>query len=864
MRSVQLRAQLTYASYESEGSGGWQTKDIVGQLLPEEQSVLLANIPTRLPSPEAGRFVTREEAALWPRRLAHQVLKASEFAFPVLIHSVSAGQDRSGRPGNVFTHCAIPARPLERPAFAWRSNSWLTPFGADAVDASSLTEGGTLNMDMSPSTVGVFLGQGKVWRPGVLAVLLDALHARLRGTGPLVVLIAGETDEAAGWLQAASLCMSGRTSRSFYFSTLETAPVGDELDAQGFHLVCLLPELRKTVEQWGNAVVIDAEESPSLGVLGEAPHLTTRGDEVEVTPWSTLMFEEVAMAPDLEAYVADLNALELQIPGRDSNDPAWWLALRAFLRPGAELDAALVRVVAQAAPPGVADTPELADAVQRALLRSMGATTQERWSALQSLEKERCSTHILRLATAAYLDSVFADPAWLADAPDVVPSYKPGLPSGGTALRARDLTAKLSRLDSESATRAALRFVDLVDHLGWQTVPDIAASVEEAADKALVPALLKTEGFVKSWDAHAPRRPLTIALTQEVALILAPTTRLPGRILDRLKIATFDFLTSNRALEPDNRRFNALGLQALDGLAGNKAALSEADRLRLDFMEVWRACQERSQGWRSSRSDPVTLTPQQSGELLAAWGRFVPRQVLDRSILSADVQDPKLRLLLQQVLQSSSQGHRNRVAAAYETLVSGDWNQPYQLASVRSVFDTLTTSAASVGVVLNEQIQGILLVMATTALVSRADKDFAVQVRNRLTQPKPSESIIQDGAQFFARSLPGGDTSTFVRSVLPYVVDQSLIGQDPVRSLLLDFKPSDGDSVVERLIRVASLDQEVTEGAIVEALEWYTAKMGEKAAQAIHRNALRWFRQRGVIKSAGLGAKLMKGLGGSK
>lgn len=159
---MQALAQLSYASVDSgRGPGGWQVKELVGDLSPAVVEQILYDIPSQLPTPsDAGRFVSRQESELWPRRLLYCCLEGSTVR--ILIHSAAAGTDRSGRSGNVFSHVVVVDQqaPQAYPISLWRSVDWLTPFGADEVSAATLRNGvfraptESLTMCRSSSLVG--------------------------------------------------------------------------------------------------------------------------------------------------------------------------------------------------------------------------------------------------------------------------------------------------------------------------------------------------------------------------------------------------------------------------------------------------------------------------------------------------------------------------------------------------------------------------------------------------------------------------------------------------------------------------------------------------------------------------------------
>lgn len=238
-------AQLTYSSFDRHDGrgGGWQVKDTTGDPTAAEVEFLRARVQTQF---DAGidlpRFPTPAEIAELPRRLI-QAPAAVHGGETALWHHVPAGNDASGRPGNVFAHVVLdrtpgaadPLRPIER----WRSPGWLTPFGPEQVLAADL---GTVDPPvpgpLNRQTIGSWLFAPRQWRLQILAVLLDGVRAAMAG-GPAVVLGVDDVDEAANWIAAISFSMSAGTSRRFHFSTLERPTTLTEAIERELHLVCM-------------------------------------------------------------------------------------------------------------------------------------------------------------------------------------------------------------------------------------------------------------------------------------------------------------------------------------------------------------------------------------------------------------------------------------------------------------------------------------------------------------------------------------------------------------------------------------------------------------------------------------------------
>lgn len=102
-------AQLTYTSYDDgSGRGGWQVKQETGGLDAVEQQSLTARILTRFDLlPVMPDFPTPEQTAARPARLSYAPLPAVGAGHAAYWHTVDAGRDASGRPGNVFAHVVL-------------------------------------------------------------------------------------------------------------------------------------------------------------------------------------------------------------------------------------------------------------------------------------------------------------------------------------------------------------------------------------------------------------------------------------------------------------------------------------------------------------------------------------------------------------------------------------------------------------------------------------------------------------------------------------------------------------------------------------------------------------------------------------
>lgn len=548
--SVPLIGQLTYTSWESpSGQGGWQVKEVRG--LPPDWALTVETLaPTDLPHPYVAdlRFVPESQVRLWPRRLAYRELPGAPGYF-VVLHSVPAGMDRSGRPGNVFTHGAVvdPGALPTSPIVTWRSESWLAPFGPEGVDAARLHRD-TLEAPDLTDALNEFLRGGEVWRPGVLGVMLDALRARRRG-GPSLVVVCHDTDDAASWLQCLVAAASPRTAARLAFSTLE--PKGGEGRGSGslFDVVCVLRD-EVQPESLRDSYVIDTAEDPTLGVRGGEPHATGLGLPIPASLWSELFIEAYSVADDVGPLQTRLGELSARIPGLDAADPAWWLVADAVLSGSVDIDAEGQQIMATSAPDGVEAAPDVAAAVVAALVGVLGDATQERWDALAHMRG--ASPYVRRLATTAYLLSALDDPAWWAQNPEAVPE------AGIEPHLSPELVAALERFVASDAVQgvdAAVSGVCLyhvIDAAGWGNQPEAMSARERVGEQWIAQTMLDPAEaqalFGRVKPANSAVREL---LTEQLLSAVRRESIIPKATIRNLRLLTLEVFESTLIIDGD-------------------------------------------------------------------------------------------------------------------------------------------------------------------------------------------------------------------------------------------------------------------------------------------------------------------------
>lgn len=869
---IQAKAQLTYASFETAQRGGWQVKEIRGHLPETERDYLLSKIPSTLPTPAAGRFVTEEEVAAWPRRLAYLSPHRESGVQQAMLHSAPAGPDRSGREGNVFTHTAVmDSTSGRRPIEAWRSPTWLTPYGADDVEVASLQSDEIVPVAGVFQRVADFLAGGEVWRPGVLAVLLDAIRPRLMGSGDPVALLVEDTDEAARWIEAVSVCMASRTAERLSFSTVEAARARDSWDANGFTLVCLLSTERADLARAEGVVVVDASDPGTTGILspeagsGEVPepHVTARGDAVPVTVWSSLMFELVAGADDIAEYERLLTELEEQVAGEDSTDPSWWLAAVALRGGSTEYEAAASRVAALAAPSGVSRTPQVEELVSGCLFDTMGGSTAERWRYLQEMQAQHASEHMLRLATVAYVESAFGDLEWMSRAPEYLPGVllrtEPSEEVRRLAGSFQDRPKQVHDLSSEDWAVAGVRIIDLIYRLGWDA--ELIEGMEAVGQVWVRPTMREGAPFVNALRRAGHVVDFTTGMLRNLAAHQARSTRLDPAVLSELGYDKVSLDGTLGVEDPWNvfhdGSFTPLGLQVLD-LRWQRSPSKRLDELAMPAAVA--ASQLRRDGdptaahWASAALEG-RLSTEQAYQLVKDWGELVSPELIIKAALGAQQGDMYLDRLVQSSKLHSMPRQLGDFFEAMEVLTTGKWTEtlrPRLGPGIRHIIDTVTLAPSGHQRPMQPYLMEIMMVMAVCALVRTPDPEYARLSAERFAATRVTDEVIAMGRSLVSDALPGDDGEKLCW-MFPFMVplDRQLvlpgkgrgIGNPESRNILLRLGGMHGQSVVERLIAAFIDVRQWSWGAVEPHVNrWAAAIVGDEGEpKDLSRPIKSWF-----------------------
>ena len=402
--------QLAYTSFDKPGSvGGWQIKQVSGALSAAEAQTLVAGVRTAFDAVDPlPTYPIPEQLERGPRRLAYRRIDARSAGY---WHTVPAGSDNTGRPGNVFAHALLDrdpeAVPRYRPIQWWRSRQWLCPYGAAAVARAVLPdEAPGPAAAVTKDSVVAFALDTSTWRLATLFGLLDAVAAALDGGAP-VVLGVESVDAAAQWIGLVSFLMSPGTAARLNFSTFDRADqLGLALQSTQ-HLTAVpvvdLPGVSAGV------VVIDETATMSLGELEGEPHRTATGQPIAVTPWSA-MAQVVLLEPrSARAVLDDIDHYAAQVED-SALPPDWPMAMAvAAAAEYADAHAEAHTVIAAHTPRGVAPGSAVGVTISEVLNALVGTSTADAWYAVQHAPSGRASEH----ADLTYVHRAITDDTWL-------------------------------------------------------------------------------------------------------------------------------------------------------------------------------------------------------------------------------------------------------------------------------------------------------------------------------------------------------------------------------------------------------------------------------------------------------------------
>lgn len=528
-KSAPRYAELIYASCDDLGSGGgWQVKDESGDLTAAERQALTARIATRFDAGEPlPTYPTPAEIADRRARLVYSPLKGDAAAY---WHTVDAGRDATGRPGNVFAHVVLdrqvsgasPVRPIE----LWKSPHWLRPYGAAEV-ASATLAGSPFPEPaghITPTSVITFLIGTEVDRQSVFRVLLDAVHHAMSG-GPGVMLTIGDLDNGPSWIAAVSYFMSPATARRFSWSTHDDPALAAADLRAGIHLVVVTRDraIGARAREW---IAIDERDEPDIGQLGST-HRTSSGT-ITVTGWSVLGEGVLGYEFVATKLLAEQDRIAAALGDHDLA-PEWPLAVAVrHEQELSEFHADADQIIADDAPPEANNVEWIGATVAAAIAATAPTTIADAHQRLLRARQRRAG---IPLAAQQLLRNILAEPEWIVSGPL---AELPAEPVVDLEPFRADIADALKRLDnSQSAQplRARLRMVELLQRLG--------------SAGTYVSSLIKPETLNALSDSAACRPLLdddAISLSVREKVLRPLIARRPARVLDTYDRAVWQWL----------------------------------------------------------------------------------------------------------------------------------------------------------------------------------------------------------------------------------------------------------------------------------------------------------------------------------
>jgi hypothetical protein len=502
--------QLTYSSFDRGNgtNGGWQIKETAGELSDEEIQILRSRVVTQFDSEgPLSAFPSASELALLPRRLTYVSDGTGSAAY---WHSVMAGRDATGRPGNVFSHVLLDravneALPAVRPIELWRSPDILSPFGPDQVAAASLNRrvppafGVTINRQ----SVLAFLFDPTEWRIGLLSVLLDAVHASLQG-GPKVILSTDSADRAARWIAAVSMLTSPGWARELNFSVYERANGLQALIDRGVHLICVPSADVVLIPTTVDAAILNEHEIPNLGDVGGPAHETQAGSKIEATYWSTLAQAALVDVATADAAMTVLEDVASRIPGR-GHEPAWPLAMTTLVMPDRfeDVQSEASVVVERWSPEALRGDPALFSVAASTFNKLSGTSAADVW---ERLSEASVSPVTQEMYVQTYVERVLTDWHWLARPGDV--PLPAGIESSTLSPHVRTSARKAvielpDRLASAASVEQSLAALTLLNFLHRTAVIELAENADEDLKDAVALVVERVVGEIVDDDRYA-------------------------------------------------------------------------------------------------------------------------------------------------------------------------------------------------------------------------------------------------------------------------------------------------------------------------------------------------------------------------
>lgn len=363
-----MTGSFSYASFSrtEDRVGGWGFGEFTGSATPQVAAAVRTLIPSAIGGDNApGNYPTQEEIAQLTRRFAWLPVADSDpdagFAFYA---SAQAGQDSTGRPGNVFTYvqlCPDATMGLYHPTRLLYSPDIPTPFGKRQVDRAKIPEYIIAPGPITDELIDSFLlaidppeGIGAtetaplgVHFPGVQPaerILKARAIAAVISKGRRSAVIACPLPEAGLWV--AAIARELGYPSDFSFSTLETPGSIQTVVASGCKL----------------SIISDSDVDAVAPLLGAAGVVL-----VDATKPLTPMMRQYLDNPGASPVTAPFPAVEVPAPVADVSPPVDATQLTEVVPPVAATPVEPTPVepapLAEVAPEPLPSVPEITTAV---------------------------------------------------------------------------------------------------------------------------------------------------------------------------------------------------------------------------------------------------------------------------------------------------------------------------------------------------------------------------------------------------------------------------------------------------------------------------------------------------------------------
>lgn len=323
---------MTYASFTVPGGrGGWSVGQRSAGLTDDEVRKLTEQVPTRIDSTSpVPQYPSAEDISRLQRRMAWARAPWGG-ADRVFWFSSPAGEDATGRAGNVFTQihvfrAAVGEASPRFPSDLLFSSALQFPFGSRAVNSATVAEGAPPPGPLAdPAALWPWIfADGPVDRRAVLGAILDACS-----DGRTVAVVCPPED-ASMWVAAVCQAQSGRSARDFSWSTFERARSLATARSRGITLACIPPDDAAEAAELSGVLVIPTGETPRTGVFGGEPTFVG-GAGVPVSAWSALLDLVFLSSEDAIGFSRGLRSGD--VVAADGGDPAWQLAAAVAANP---------------------------------------------------------------------------------------------------------------------------------------------------------------------------------------------------------------------------------------------------------------------------------------------------------------------------------------------------------------------------------------------------------------------------------------------------------------------------------------------------------------------------------------------------